>query len=597
MTTTQPNDTSTEPGRIARCYKYYCRAPTTGLAAYQGQISLARDYYRASLQLAEKRRAEFRRQVGEIGELVERPLQERLDGLVNANAQARQEKKTRRAQARSKKVDTADLDAQIKSNEAVIDELRRELKSLRQARKNDPRWDTAAAWFKEQTSLDGMALRAEYGPRGRGLHFRNYLAIDRAVQDQIRRRTKDGSPFNFHCVGRWNTIVAGIGTSEKISVPDFMASGHSQIRIDPLPEGFWDLSSSRRRTVLRMQVGTQKSPAWIEVPLLLDRPMPEDGLITEVRLIRQPDRPRDRWNAIFVVLEPAPHTTLATTSPVAIDVGWRLRPQGVRVAAIHHDGKDEELVLESQIRDGKDYGIVSGFEHADGLRALIDVKHNEIRSRLQLYFAETTPPEWLLEATKTMALWHSTRHLARIVDRWASDRYDGDEPAFEAASAWSTTNTHLIDYATSARRRARNRRDDCYRKWAAQICAMRRPIVVEDIDLHEIAELDVDGDNLPQAVRRLRHRVAPGMLIQFIATAARHRGIPLLRVPAQNTSRTCPSCGGNLKVTDPTDLFRTCDGCGQIWDQDYAAARNLAAAGIASLTAVESEESGIVTAA
>src|SRR5690606_30778465 len=84
-----------------------------------------------------------------------------------------------------------------------------------------------------------------------------------------------------------------------------------------------------------------------------------------------------------------------------------------------------------------------------------------------------------------------------------------------------------------------------------------------------------DGPEMPEAVRRVRHVVAPGLLLQAIQNAARHRGVPVLKEQAMGTSRISPCCNAELIIGDRTDLFRTCSRCGAIWDQDYAAARIL----------------------
>lgn len=567
-TETQAVPTKTRP-LIARCYKYFCHPPTEAADAVRQQIELARDYYRASLDRCKSRRDQFRQRVEEIGDHVVRPLQEQLDQLVLEVVDLRKQKKQARAEARSRKVDTAEILAQIKAKEAEIDELRARLKEVRQARKTDPRWGEASTWNREQEKRDGIELRTEFGPRGRGLHFRNYLAVDAAVKTQLKKRLRDGSDFFYGCVGRWSTLVAGIGTSERIPVQQFMERGHSQIRLDPLPEGFWQRNHRQRRAVLRMQVGTKAAPAWAAFPILLDRPMPQDGLITEIRLIRdRGKRPGTHsWSAVFVVLEPVPEQRLYSREPVGIDVGWRLRKGGVRVAAVHVEGHDVELVLPDR--------IVSHFQHADGLRALVDDKHNEIRARLAQYWAEQAPPDWLREATANIALWRSTRHLAQVVHRWEHERYDGDEAAFAAASAWAETNGHLLEYAAGARRRATAQRNDTYRKWAARIAGLRRPIVIEDIDLGQISRRVEDGPEMPEAVRRIRHQVAPGLLLQAIQNAARHRGVPVLKEQAMGTSRISPCCDAELIIGDRTDLFRACSSCGAVWDQDYAAARIL----------------------
>jgi hypothetical protein len=597
MNAKNPDQNPKERPRIARCYKFFCLPPVEGAEAVRKQIELARDYYRASLTRCVARRDEFRRQVDEIGEDVVRPLQEELDRLILRVTGLRAEKREARAKARSKSADSAELQAQIRTTEDRIDELRRRLKEIRAARKSDGRWAEATASTRARASRDGVELRSHFGPHGLGLHFRTYLAVDAAVKAQENKRTKDGSDFVFGCVGHWNTIVAGIGTNDKIPVPDMLAKGHPQVRLDPLPPDFWQRSRRQRRAMLRMQVGTQKAPAWAAFPLLLDRPLPKDGMVAEIRVVR--DRGKhvgtEAWSVIFVVLEPAPEEHLYSSTPVGIDIGWRLRPRGVRVAAVHVDGHDAELVLSYEMADkdqfGRDrHGIVGHFQHADGLRGLLDAKHNEIRARLSAYWAEQPPPDWITQATANMALWRSTRHLAQLVDRWSHERYDGDETAHAAAAAWVEENAHIHDYANGARRRALAQRTDTYRKWAARIADLRRPIVVEDMDLRSLTARTEDEQELPQPVRRMRHQVAPGMLLQAIQNAARHRGVPVIKVQPANTSRVCPGCGGKLVVDDPGDLFRACAACGTIWDQDYAAARNLVARGEAYLLELSSKE-------
>lgn len=79
-----------------------------------------------------------------------------------------------------------------------------------------------------------------------------------------------------------------------------------------------------------------------------------------------------------------------------------------------------------------------------------------------------------------------------------------------------------------------------------------------------------------QPLRAQRVQLAPSMLRQALVQAFRARGGVVLEMPAAGTTIRCAACGD---VDDTWDraahLVHTCRTCGQRWDQDANACRNL----------------------
>jgi hypothetical protein len=74
-------------------------------------------------------------------------------------------------------------------------------------------------------------------------------------------------------------------------------------------------------------------PVWFEIPVVIHRPLPQDGIIRSAALIRERLALSWRYRLILTVARANPPARVSGERPsVAIDIGWRVTPVGLRVA-------------------------------------------------------------------------------------------------------------------------------------------------------------------------------------------------------------------------------------------------------------------------
>jgi hypothetical protein len=348
--------------------------------------------------------------------------------------------------------------------------------------------------------------------------------------------------------------------------------GRSQLlRIDPLPATQWQTRSGRRgaRTVLHFRVASdaRRNAVWAEFPMLMHRPLPTDGVVKRAVIIKK----RVAQRAVYelqLVLESA--SFAAQQSPAnaplaAINFGWRVRPEGLRVAMLVDEyGLQREFLLPRRLLDK--------LEHADSIRSVRE--RNLMLFRAQLIEALARLPErhaWMNDALQSMRAWRSAERFTRLVLRWMDERVAGDDAVFGLADAWRRRDLHLMQYETYERRSALQQRRNLYRVMAKET-ATYDAIVLEAFDLRRVSRNPAPEDeatrHMPQ--RRNRQRAAVSELRKLIGERARC----VLDASHDNT-HTCNDCQSLQAFDANTQLVHTCSACGAIWDQDVNGAKNL----------------------
>ena len=121
-----------------------------------------------------------------------------------------------------------------------------------------------------------------------------------------------------------------------------MAGTDGRLQIDKVPEEAWcspERSVRRRlaRTSVRIRVAYAsegRSPIWFELPVIIHRPMPADGLIRSASITREKIGLTWRYRLSLTIASPPSPPPVAQKRPsIALDLGWRLVPDGLRVAA------------------------------------------------------------------------------------------------------------------------------------------------------------------------------------------------------------------------------------------------------------------------
>lgn len=349
---------------------------------------------------------------------------------------------------------------------------------------------------------------------------------------------------------------------------------------------------------LRFRVGTvegKRDPIFAVFPMVMHRPLPPGAIVKGAQIHRRFSAVKEEWWVTFSIevdrsaFESVPNRT----GMVGIDVGWRVVEEGLRVAlAEDEQGRQLAHVLPAR--------LLGGIDKTRELQGLRDDKLGLMRTALVGLLTQLEDlPEWMRAATRgrsekvpdaatareRLLDWSSEARFVRLGATWSMRRFPGDEAAFELLRVWSEQERHLWTWQVQQSASAFAWRKDLARKFAARLCRTYAAIVVEDLDLSQLARVRTrDGapgaaDQLLDGSRANRHVAGVGELLGILAQTAARTGTKLIKVPCEDTTRECAGCGHINALTrqDRMKLVLACAACGSFWDQDANAARNLLA--------------------
>lgn len=436
------------------------------------------------------------------------------------------------------------------------EELRAAWKDLRALRKAAFASDD---WRARQVEIDtaDLARRKELRANS-GLYWGTYLHVEQSMA-----RTRSGPPPRFH---RWRgdghlavQIQGGVGTDE-------VDETDTRLRIIDAPER----STPRRRRVyvwLRVQ-SDGRDPVWAVLLVTMHRPLPT-GRIKWVHLIRTRVGYTDHWEVQFVVSrEGGVIRRPVGDGAVALDLGWRLTPAGLRVGYWYDGAEEGELSIPAC--------ELGRWQKSDDLRAIRDKHFDAIRARVAAARDAGHLPEWTWELLRNVGQWRSTGRLARLVWQWGERTADMEREEtlrlFAELETWRRKDRHLLEWEAHGRLKAVRWRNDLMRRWVAEFRQRYDTVIVEGANWQRIQRKGEDAARGRQYMRI----AAVGQMRTYLEES----GLTVLRVPAENTTRTCPVHGIVEEWDAAAELSHTW-ACGCTWDQDAAAARNLHARGAA----------------
>lgn len=353
-------------------------------------------------------------------------------------------------------------------------------------------------------------------------------------------------------------------------------------------------AAKRRFVELHLRIGSNpdRTPIWAVFPGIFHRPLPADGIIKRVTVKRKLVGPREVWYALFTV-DRTPRKSNGTAGRVALDLGWRKREDGKRVAAVL-----DEQGIASEVRIPG--AIFDTFDKADAVRGERDVARDEVRGAC-LRILKEDPNIVDPAQVENLALWRSPRRFVRlwseltglknVVTPHRPDRSELEARLVDSKANWERAKgsngfTHVlsayVEYDRLAwtleselRTSALHRRLDFFRVTARDLANEYSVVVLENFDLAKVAKRKgkAPEKDLPDATHSARHSTAAGEFRDAVLNAF---GGFADYVPCEYTTMTCASCGA-LEDFDRRELEHTCSKCGSRWDQDHNACRNLLA--------------------
>lgn len=549
-----------------RVYKYGCGGPSAEVAVLIDAAMYRAHRYKNRLVEIE---IERRRSIREI--LSSDTAIAGLESQIAADENALASKRARIAESRRRGGEplTPEEKAQIQDEiKALIAELRAVRQELKEAKKQvaaDPKIQAKIAEANRRAADEVKAARKESG-----LYWPTYTIVEEAVRS-ARQSKADPKFQKWDGSGRLAVHIQNGLPTEKVFGSD------TRIRVEPVPPEAWESPSrSTRRKLSRTRVwfriGSEKrDPVWAVLPMVMHRPLPEDGLVKRVFLVRERIGTRYRYSVQFVVELPEEPKPELGPGTVAIDIGWRLMDDGLRVVYWYDsEGREGELRLPES--------LLVALQKPDDIRSIRDRNFNDAKAALAERLTGLELPAWLKERTAHLAQWRSVGRLAALAIEWRDKRFPGDEEAFTGLEEWRKRDKHLYEYEANLRDQAIMRRREIYRVFAANLRRRYNTVIMEKFDLRQVAEQPnaEEGPKERIRTRNLRVKAALSELRQAIVNA----GLRVVEVPAEYSTMRCHVCGHTEAFDAARWLMHQCTRCGAVWDQDKNAAVNLLARGL-----------------
>lgn len=580
-----------------RVFKFGLLPPVENAAVVERQMRLAHRYRNDLIYIERQRRAAVRAVLSDHPQLKEaEAAYAKADAELTA---ALKKAAVHRSAGRTRKLPP---------------ELTEEIKALRAERSNARKRCVGVrvhVRIESKLRIEEIDVRATELTKGAralsGLYWGTYLVIEQAMDASRKMPYYDGAePNDPRFIPRSDEGTVAVQIQNGLSFGEVRAAEDTRVRVTPrpLPGG---ASPNSRRSVLRprayldLRISSDgRAPVWGRWPMIPDREIPNNAKVKWVHVTKRMIGPRAEWFATFTVeLESVTHR--CGKGRVGVDLGWRKLEDGsIRVAAWHGDDGKEGFVVVP-------VSVIERLDKVASLRSIRDKAFDETRGALAQWLADPTKypkeagyvslhslthahrlllrddprptpdvvlPVWLKEATATLSAWKSPARLAGLVRRWLrpENRFDGDSLCLAALEEWRHHDHHLLCWESDQRVSTLRHRKELYRIAAAQLAGQYETLVLEDMDLRELAVTPAVDSGETAAAPGQRQAVAPSE-----ARAALVQAFGKARVekkPAAGTTLTCYACKSQ-EIVAIEHIEHACTGCGLVWDQDINAAINL----------------------
>ncbi len=506
-----------------------------------------------------------------------------------------------------------DAKVKVKDAKKALSDAKKALSDATDAAEADPVWCGARGAIDSWARVEVCARRAARVLEG--LNWGTYQAVDESMQDARKGAPPDFRSWRFR-EQRWAKTCVHI-QDQPLSTDELLEGTDSRLRLSttkrPGAKRGSRRSSLKLQGTLRFRVGSNpdRSPSWADVRLVVHRPLPPGAAIKGCSLVRRFEGSRAVWTAQFVV-DYTPEQVVGMGT-VAIDVGWRVRPDGdLRVASwVGSDGEEGELLL-PRLQDGTRKHMNEDrsrearsdhrswpeqYEKAEALRGDRASDFEVAKKKLAEHLKTDTDLKAHLSAliarpdkskspgVSHIMQWRSEGQLASLALKWRDARLRGDDEIYLAMFAWRQRDRHLWDYEVGIRNRLQGARREAYRLFACEMSRRYARAVLEDMDLskfHVEPEREDDSPEIKQKRAIMKKHVRDACVSSLRECLSAK--MPLVKCKPADTTLLCSWCGSR-EEWDHVELDHECSGCGRTWDQDNNAARNLLARASGSVVA------------
>jgi hypothetical protein len=402
------------------------------------------------------------------------------------------------------------------------------------------------------------------------------------------------------CFARWRgegslAVQLQRSAADPPRTPALLASGASKWRgvlrlpwVGPEAWGATNAAERRKasRTTLAIRVGSGpgRSAVWLELPVLMHRPLPADADVTDVRVTRRRIAGHTRCSVELTVHLPRP-ATRSEGPIVGVNTGWRSMPDGsVRVATWRSDGYVTYAVDVSDpawaaVGDGAGGEVRLPPTWVAGMAGVDEIRSRRARAlhtmRVDIVATLGNAPDvaraWGL-APDDVARWRTPARFAALAVQVRSE--PGPLPA--RLEAWRRRDARRWELEANLRDQLLARRNNAYRVIAAALARSFQTVVVEAPHKAKVTRQPARSQIRAARARGHAQLAASATFAAALANAVAARGGTSITVDPAGVSRIHHGCGGQLGAAEqPLSAVVTCPACGEAFDQDVNAALNL----------------------
>jgi hypothetical protein len=459
------------------------------------------------------------------------------------------------------------------------------------------------ALYISQKQQENALWWMEGGFKAQGLTAGNRALVHKAI---AKADSTASGPQWRRWDGEGSVQIEFSNEETKLSVEDLFA-GKSGVQVTPPMACAYDrvLPPDTRRTwARRAGVKLRLGTTSVELPMIMHCPLPPDAKIAAVKVVKTVTGgvPRYECQITCITLyrrnenvksRQLPHWTVAPRGTngesIGMDAGWRRTNDGLRgYTWADTTGAQGHMMLKaSGVTPGASAGarnrengrmsrnkcqdIHARLKKCDDIRAIRDTYFNVLKKYIAIWITSNDAPTWLIDEAKWITRWRAQAKGARLLRTWSQARFDGDEGIYAVLLAWNARDRHLWQYEEHTRAKAYRQRRELYR---LEACRLRRyeNVFVENFNLNNV--ISASPYNRSVVCLSLMRAMIKDMITE--------------KVNAQNTTLIHNACGFKNKKTEfdnASAVFLKCQNkvCGETFDRDLSAARNILDRGLAGL--------------
>ncbi len=351
------------------------------------------------------------------------------------------------------------------------------------------------------------------------------------------------------------------------------------LQIDPVDFSDWEHiprgeRRRRSRTKVRILVASLgRQPIWLELPMVMHRPLPEGSAVKAAEIIRRRVGTHFTYAlALTVHIESAKEVGAAAGPTVAIAFGWQRRGGGLRVAVcLGSDGSRDELVLPTELLDR--------FQTLERVRSIRALEHHKAVEEIRAWVLEQRSgdlPQWLTQSLADQM--DAPETMTAIALYWLSHRFSGDDHAFSALEAWRRRDKRLLEWQANLREKCLGHRSNIYRKFAHHKAQLYSRVVIYEPQLNKVRQRPMPETRegpLGVSMRRLTQIAA----IYTLETAIEQefskveKEVSIAPRGLQVWKHFACHKGASISGADPPVV--RCPSCSQLFDPELNACRHL----------------------